>query len=332
MTKIKVAFFIDQIEFKYFAFNRLVTSFWLIKECLERGFDVQISTANQLYLEGNKPKALMHKSYIKEKGDSIDIAYHKNAKYCELNQYDIVFFRPDPPVTIEYIYSTYILDYLDRNKILVINDPTGIRNANEKLYINEFPEYIPANVTTSQAGIIKDFLNQYEEIVIKPLNKCFGKGVFYIKKGDKNINSIIEAATNAGKTVVMVQQFLKSDEFGDKRVNIICGNILEQGIIKMAGEEDFKFNAQQDKYFKRGDLTPREKQICQTIAPKLIHDGLYLVGLDIIADQIIEINVTSPCFFIKEINNLYNVTLEKSIINHVEELYTSRKSNLKLVS
>lgn len=332
MKPLKVAFFIDNLEFKYFEFNKLITSFWLIKEFNERNCEVYISTANKLSLYNNMPSAVLFKTRLTEKKGRLDLLKSKEGIFADLNDMDIVFFRPDPPINIQYIQATYILDYIDHNKTLVLNSSSGIRKANEKLYINNFTGMVPENVTASDANIIKEFINEQGKVVIKPLNKCFGKGVFLVEKGDKNINSIIDASTEAGRTAVMVQKFLPSDVNGDKRVNIICGKLMEETVVKIFGKGDFKFNSQTDEFFVKGSLSDNEREICAKITPKLLADGLYLVGLDFIDEKIIEINVTSPCFFIKELNNLYNITAEKDIIDRIEKLVQERQSKLPLVS
>lgn len=321
----KAVFFVDPLEFKYFSFNKLVTTFWLIKECCLRNWEVYISTPDKLYLNNNLPYAYLSKVKYDHKLEKL--TKQENLQLYNLADFQIIFFRPDPPVDMNYIYSTYILDYLDNSKTVVINSSSGIRKANEKVYINNFTGMIPDNIVTSDSKLIKDFLNNHNEIIVKPLNKCFGKGVFYLRKGCKNVNSILDTSTESGKTTIMAQKFIKSTINGDVRVNIICGKVLDEAIIKVSGEEDFKFNAQRDEYLKKIYITDKQREVCNRIAPKLIDDGLYLVGLDMIEDKIIEINVTSPCFFIHEMNKIFNINLEKVIMDLMENQLSSMLAN-----
>ncbi len=320
MTDFKVLFVIDKVELRYFSFNKLVTNFWLIKESLERGYETYITTLEKLGLKENIPCAEVWKTKIRQEKNDINIVYDNKVLLKDLTEFKLVFFRPDPPVDIDYINATYILDYLDNTDTVVINRPSGIRKANEKLYINNFRDFVPANITTSSPALIKEFLHKHKEIIIKPLNKCFGKGVFYIKSGDKNFNSIVETATNYGSSVVMVQEFLKSPENADKRIIILGGKPVEQALLKISGEGDFKFTTHSDEYLKESLLTEKEKEMCAAIAPKLIDDGLYTAGLDVLNEKIIEINITSPCFFINEINTLFGVELEKTLWDYFESL------------
>jgi len=316
----KILFVIDKIEFKYFEFNKLVTSFWLIMEFLRRGHEVFITTQERLFLEADIPKAEIFKINLINKDNDFDIVMEKSAFIDKIENFKVVFFRPDPPVDIDYINSTYILDYVDKSKTFVINNPSSIRSANEKLYINNFQSIIPKNITTASNNLIRKFLEENGEIIIKPLNRCFSSGVFYLKTGDKNVHTIIETATNKGQTVVMVQKYLPQIESGDKRLVFIDGEIFDECVTKIHGEDDFKFNTHEAQYFKKGILSEKEKQIQNVIAQKMLDDGLYIAGLDVIDGTVIEINVTSPCFFIKEVNELFGIKFEQKIVDKLEAL------------
>lgn len=313
----RIIFVLDKIEFKYFEINELVTSFWLIKESLERGFEVCITTMDKLFLDGNKPKAYLNKTSLINSDKKQDMVYDKQNFTACLNDFDLILFRPDPPVTMEYVFATYILDFVDKSTTKVVNNPQGIRSANEKLYINNFPELTPKSITTTNIDLIRDFVHEHEEAVLKPLNRCFGKGVYYLKKGDKNLNTIIDSETNSGQTHVIVQEYLKNAMNQDKRIIMIGGEVYDECITKLSGKEDFKFNTHGDEFFKKTELTDKERALANRLSSKLKEDGLYLVGLDVMDEKLIEINVTSPCFFIKEINAMFNVHLEKRIVDYI---------------
>ncbi|MEI7475629.1 MAG: glutathione synthase [bacterium] len=327
MNSYKVLFVIDKIEFQYFEFNQLVTSFWLIMECNRRGWDVCITTQDRLFLNNSEPEAFIFETKLINTVDGVDIIKEKDSFRSKLEEFDMILFRPDPPVDLNYINSTYVLDLVDTSKTLVINNPTGIRNANEKLYINNFSSVIPKNITTNNATLIKEFLNEYGEIIIKPLNRCFSKGIFYLCKGDKNVNTIIDTATNSGTTLVMVQEYLEKIKDGDKRIIVIGGKVYEETIVKISGNDDFKFNTHKDEFFRKSELTDEDREICDVISSKLLEDGLFIAGLDVIDGKMIEINVTSPCFFIKEMNEMYNSKIEQRIVDYLENLICCKKNN-----
>lgn len=307
----KLLFVIDEIEVKYFEFNDLVTDFWFIKEFLSRDYSVSIATKNNLFIEDNQGKVLYNETYLKDE----NIFYKKEKNKSLINDFDVVFFRPDPPVDVDYINACYVFDYVDKNKTLLINDPTEVKNFNEKLHINYFPQYSPKNIVTSSLELILDFVKSEKEAILKPLNRCFGNGVYYLNSEDKNLVTIINNITNDGKTPVMVQQYLPEAKYGDKRVLIIGNIVLNECIQKLPGDNNFKFSVHSDKYFKATKLTENEKNMAQDIANKLSDRGLFLVGLDVISEKVIEINVTSPCYFIREINQNYNVHFEEKIMD-----------------
>ncbi len=311
----KILFIIDELEFKYFEFNKLVTNFWLNVEFLKRSHIVYVATKNMLNVFEAKPHCFCTKTVFKD-----NELYKSNELInTPLEEFDTVFFRPDPPVDINYINATYILSMVNPKKTLVLNSPDAIRNKNEKLYINDFPSLAPKNIVTSDVKFIREFLKENKEIIIKPLNRCFSSGVFYLYYGDKNTNTIINTATDNGKTTVMVQEYLPEIKNGDKRLIFICGEILEYCVQKVATNDDFKFNEHCDANLKLGSITKEEKTIENVISKKLLSDGVIMAGLDTIGAKIIEINITSPCFFIKEINSLYGINLEKIIADKLEQ-------------
>ena len=318
---------IDDIEFRYFEFNKLVTNFWFIFEFLNRDYNVLITLKSRLFQKNATPFALCNKTYIKNN----DIKKEDETKTVCLNDFDIIFFRPDPPVDIDYINATYILSYVDKS-VFVINDPKALREKNEKLYINEFQGYIPENTVSANEKIIKEFLFKHKEIIIKPLICCFATGVFYLIDKAKNINAILQNASNNFKTQVMVQEYLPSIEKGDKRLIYICGKLYDYCVRKIATNNDFKFNEHNKDTLKFAQLSKEDKELENVIKDKFEHDGIYLAGLDVIDGKMIEINITSPCFFINEINEIFNINFEKIITDRIENYVKSiKKEDLMLI-
>ncbi len=315
MTK-RILFIIDEIELKYFEFNDLVTNFWLIKEFLKRNYEVEIATKRDLFVADFKAWVLSYKSFLKNE----NIFYKNDKSKFLINDFDIVFFRPDPPVDINYINACYVFDFVDMKKTLVFNNPLEVKNFNEKFHINYFPEFVPKNIVSSSIELIKEFVMAEKEAILKPLNRCFGSGVYYLNSEDKNLLTIISSMTENATTPVMVQKYIPEAKYGDKRVLIIGENVLDECIQKIPPEDNFKFSQHSDKFFKPATLSQNEKHIAREIANKLSKKGLYLVGLDVINEKVIEINVTSPCYFIREINMNYNIHFEDKIMNCLEEV------------
>lgn len=302
----KILFIIDKIELKYFEFNKLVTNFWIIKEFLDRGEEVYITTIPNLSLKGKTALAKCYRSYENDN----DIFYEKEWIDKEINSFDLVMFRPDPPVDIDYINATYIFDFVDTK---VINSPKSIRDFNEKLHSVYFSEYMTDTLVTSSLEDIEDFLLKKRQIVLKPLNRCFGSGVMYLYEGDPNTRTIINTLTNNETTLVMVQEFIPEVKSGDIRILTLGDKILPYSIKKLPGKDDFKFNNHSDNFIIKSELSKDDLDYFTPVAKKLNSMGIEMAGLDVINGKIIEVNVTSPCYFIKEINSLYNTKLEKEI-------------------
>ena len=285
-----ILFVIDRIELKYFEFNNLVTNFWMIKEFLLSNKKVFITTIDNLSLEAGVPYAYCYEAYERDG----NIFYEKSLKNIKINDFSLCMFRPDPPVDLDYINATYIFDFVDRNKTVILNDPRAIRNFNEKMHTVKFLDLMPENIVTASKADIIEFLNKHEEIVLKPLNACFGSGVMTLKKGDKNTAVIINTMTKNQTQLIMVQKYIPKACFGDKRVMFLGDEVLDVCVRKLPSNDDFKFNEHCDNNIVKAELTQSEKEKFAPVAKELNKLGLPLVGLDVIDEKIIEINVTSP--------------------------------------
>ena len=238
--------------------------------------------------------------------------FYKDVKLeRRIDDFDLVMFRPDPPVDIDYINATYIFDFVTKPR--VINSPRAIRGFNEKLHSLYFKEFMSENIVTSSLNDIEQFLAIHKKIVLKPLNRCFGSGVMYLYEGDPNTRTIINTMTNNETTLVMVQEFISGVYGGDKRVLTLGNKVLKYCVKKLPSKDDFKFNTHSDNFISEAKLSEEEIHNFSGVASILNSMGIYMAGLDVIDGKIIEVNVTSPCYFIKEINRLYGVELEKEI-------------------
>ena len=303
----KILFIIDKIELKYFEFNKLVTNFWLIKGFLDRNNEVFITTIPNLSLKEDIPYTKCYETFTQDE----NIFYKSVQIDSQIDDFDLVMFRPDPPVDIDYINATYIFDFV--KKAEVINSPSAIRDFNEKLHSVYFKEYMSPNIVTSSLNDIESFLKAHKQIVLKPLNKCFGSGVMYLYDGDPNTRTIINTMTNNESTLIMVQEFIPEVKQGDIRVMTLGDKILPYAIKKLPTQDDFKFNTHNDDFITASGLTKSDLDMFTPIAKKLNSMGIKMAGLDVINGKIIEVNVTSPCYFIKEVNRVYNIHLEDEI-------------------
>jgi glutathione synthase len=234
-----------------------------------------------------------------------------------LEDMDAVFMRTDPPVTIPYLYATYILDYVDSTKTRVINAPQGLRAANEKMYALQFTEAIPATIVSQNKAVIRETVEQWGAAVLKPLGGKAGEGILFLEAGDRNFNSMIEISTRQGQEPVMIQTFLPAAKDGDKRIILLNGEPIG-AVNRIPSGGEFRGNMAVGGRVARVDITERELEICQQLAPTLQRDGLYFVGIDVIGGYLTEVNVTSPTG-IREIDRLNNVRLGHQVIDWLEQ-------------
>lgn len=241
-----------------------------------------------------------------------------------LHWFDAIFMRKDPPVDLAYLFATHILSLVASSSTFVLNDPRGLREANEKLYALNFPSLIPPSIVTSDITRLKTFMEEMGgEMIIKPLDGCGGAGVFHLRRGDRNLNAILEVSTDNGRQLIMGQRYLAEIRQGDKRLIVLNGEPLG-ATLRVPREDEHRGNIHVGGTCVKAAVTPRDRIICETLASRLRQDGLFFVGLDIIGDSLTEVNVTSPTG-VQEINALDDVRLESNVIDFVEQRLSTRQ-------
>ena len=234
-----------------------------------------------------------------------------------LETFDVIFMRKDPPADAAYLYATMLLSLVDSRRTFAINDPAGLREANEKLYQLNFPGAIPPTLVTCSIPRIKQFLfDQGGEIIVKPLDGHGGEGVFLARRGDGNLNAILEAVTRLGTRLMMAQRFIAEVRQGDKRLIVLDGEPLGC-MLRVPLAEEVRGNIHVGGTCIKAEVTERDRAICAMARPRLNRDGLYFVGLDIIGGYLTEVNVTSPTG-VQEIDRLDGTNLEAKVIDFVE--------------
>ena len=299
-------FIIDPIE----SLNKIKdSSLLLMKECLRRNIEVHFSEINQFSIyEGN---VNIHSQKI--------LTLEKGIKYqdTELNLssfFKKIFIRKDPPFDDDYLNLTYLLDHAVKEGTDVINNPSSIRNHNEKLSILNFQEIIPPTIVTSTASDVVKFLKLHEKIVLKPINGMAGNGIFVIDELDKNINSILETSTVNDTKVMMAQKYIPDITEGDKRIIIIKGEPLPFCLARIPDGKDFRANLAKGGTGIAKKLTADDIKIVNVIKKYLVKSKLDFVGIDVIGKYLTEINVTSPTCLV-EIENQTNFNGAEFIID-----------------
>src|SRR3954466_3442663 len=227
-----------------------------------------------------------------------------------LEHFDAVFMRKDPPFDLDYYFATLLLERA-RGKTLLINDPRGLRESNEKLAVLNFPKFTPPMVVTREAPRLRSFLaEQGGEMVVKPLDASGGFGVFHVRQGDPNTGAILEQATNLGRRWTMAQKYLPEGRRGDKRILVVEGEPL-CAVLRVPAPDDARGNLHVGARPMPTTLDDRDRAIIDALGPHLRPSGFFLVGLDVIGGWLTEINVTSPTGIL-EANKLYDQKFEVS--------------------
>ena len=206
---------------------------------------------------------------------------------------DAVFIRKDPPFDRMYLYTTLLLERV-RGRTVLVNDPRGLRDANEKLYTLHFAEHMPKTLVSADRDRIFEFLKTVDgHGVIKPLDGAGGSGVLRLELDDSNARSIVDVISHEGRRLVMVQEYVPAVKKGDKRVLLLDGELLG-AINRVARADDVRSNIHVGGTVEKTECTPKEREIIAQMAPRLRADGLIFVGLDFIGERLTEVNVTSP--------------------------------------
>ncbi len=286
------------------------STYAMIKEASRRHWQIFTCTPHDLYVDNSTPKAIFTEISLNSPSHltNNNWYYNKNIISMDLRDIDILLLRKDPPFDLEYIYCTYILDMAQEHGVLVANNPTSVRNNNEKLSVLNYPELTPAYLVTANKQKLVEFSNQHETIVVKPLDGMGGRSIFKIQAGEDNISVILDTITDYGQKTIMAQKFIPEIFKGDKRVLIVDGEPISHGLARIPAPGEFRGNLAAGASGVAFKLSDRDLFIARQLGPKLKAQGLYFVGIDIIGDYLTEINVTCPTC-IQEIDQQCNLNI-----------------------
>jgi glutathione synthase len=296
------------------------TTFAIMLEAQTRGHDIWFCEPRHLGLEHDRAGAAAWQVTVRPiPGDHFLLGPQAQVF---LDEFETVFMRKDPPFDLDYYFATLLLERA-RGKTVLINDPKGLRESNEKLAVLSFPKLTPPMIVTREASRLRSFLaDQGGEMVIKPLDASGGFGVFHVRQGDPNTGSILEQATNLGRRWTVAQRYLPEVRKGDKRIFLVDGEPL-CAVLRVPAPDDARGNLHVGARPMPTTLDDRDRAIIDVVAPHLRDNGFFLVGLDVIGGWLTEINVTSPTGIL-EANTLYNAHHETQILERLEAKIRAR--------
>ena len=268
------------------------SSYAMMREAASRGHTLASLQQQDLVLRDGKVLGYARKLELTSDANQWYLVGERAA--VGLETFDAVMMRKDPPFDMEYIYSTYLLELAERQGAWVINNPRAVRDHNEKLAIARFPRFTVPTLVTREEALIRDFLAEFGDIIVKPLDGMGGTSVFRLHRQDYNTGVVIETVTHHGQRTVMAQRFIPEIAKGDKRVLIIDGEPIPYSLARIPKQGETRGNLAAGGTGVAQPLSARDLEIARAVAPELKAAGLLLVGLDVIGDYLTEINVTSP--------------------------------------
>ena len=280
----------------------------------QRGWELYYMEQGDLFLQDSRCHARMVRLSVTADGNNWFSL--SNEHTAPLDELDIVLMRKDPPVDLEFIYTTFLLEQAEAHGVLVVNKPASLRNANEKLFTAWFSDCCAPTRVSRDMQRLREFLDEHGDIVVKPLNGMGGASVFRIRKDDPNLSVILETITDNGMQSAMAQRYIPEITNGDKRILMIDGEPFPYALARIPAAGESRGNLAAGGIGKGVDLSDRDRWICEQVGPTLREQGLIFVGLDVIGDYLTEINVTSPTC-IRELDKIYESDIAGQLIDAI---------------
>ncbi len=289
------------------------STFALLLEAQARGHRLLHYAPDRLRLTGSRVEAMAEPLKVKDvEGDHASLG---DPRLVDLSAVDVVLLRQDPPFDLAYVTTTHLLERI-HPKTLVVNDPRGVRDAPEKLFVMEFPELMPPTLVARDRAAIEAFRAEHGVVVMKPLFGFGGAAVFKVGAQDPNFGSLFDLFSTTWREPWVIQKFLPGVASGDKRIILVDGE-AGGAVNRVPASDDIRSNMVRGGAAEQTELTPREREICAAIGPELKRRGLLFAGIDVIDGHLTEINVTSPTG-IRAIRNLGGPDLAVAIWDAIE--------------
>jgi glutathione synthase len=291
------------------------TTFAMLLEAQRRGYELRYLELADLSIRNGRAVGRSQRLRVRdEKQNWFELS---DAATAPLDELDVILMRKDPPVDAEFTYATQILSLAQEHGALVLNDPRGLRDANEKLFAQHFPQCCAPTLVSRDAAEMRAFMREHGKTVFKPLYGMGGSGIFVLEAGDPNASVVIETLTELGTRYAMAQRYLPQISAGDKRILVIDGEPVDYALARIPSQGETRGNLAAGGRGEAVALTERDRWIVAQVAPALKERGLAFVGLDVIGDYLTEVNVTSPTC-VRELDTLCGINISARFFDYIE--------------
>jgi glutathione synthase len=291
------------------------STFAMLLEAQRRGHGLLYMEQGDLAIRDGVPMARLRPLAVRE--DKTSWFNLDEPEWLDLGTVDIVLARKDPPVDAQFIYDTMVLELAQGRGCRVVNDPRSLRDCNEKLFALQFPQCIVPTLVSRDAGELRAFVAEQGQAVLKPLDGMGGRGIFKVRHGDSNLNSMLETLLDGHRHFAIAQKFIPEITSGDKRILLIDGEPVPYALARIPQGDEFRGNLAAGGRGEGVPLSERDRWIAAQVAPELRRRGLRFVGLDVIGDYLTEINVTSPTC-IRELDAQYGLNIAGLMFDAIE--------------
>ena len=257
----------------------------------QRGAEIFITTLSELRAGPAGIEADVRKI---ELADREDWWREQERGTAALTDFDVVLMRKDPPVDMAYITATWMLERVQASGTCVLNAPAALRGMNEKLSILDYPDLAPPFLVGARREDLLAFLDEHGEIVVKPLDRMGGALVYHLRRGEPNVETIIESLTQAGREAIMAQRFLPEVAEGDRRLLVVDGRLVPDVAVRVPKQGEFRANLAQGGTLRVEPANKRDREIAEQVGEPLRRAGVCFAGLDVVGGRLTEINITSP--------------------------------------
>ncbi|MGN6283402.1 glutathione synthase [Frateuria sp.] len=298
------------------------TSFAMLLEAQRRGHALYYMEQGDLALRDGAPFARLAPLTVRD--EPADWYTLGERHWHDLRDMDVVLMRKDPPVDAQFVYDTMVLDAAQRSGVQVVNNPQALRDCNEKLFALQFPQCIAPTLVSRDASELRRFVTEHGEVVLKPLDGMGGRGIFRVKAGDSNLNSMLETLLaggmhGEGRHFTIAQKFIPAISAGDKRILLVDGEPVPYALARIPQGDEFRGNLAAGGRGEGVPLSERDRWIAAQVGPELRRRGLRFVGLDVIGDYLTEINVTSPTC-VRELDAQFGLNIAGLLFDAIENV------------